>query len=224
MTYDTQFKNIMEDLRVNYQQNLIQKVFLYYVSHGFHNKQKDENLFLKGKNEDDDDDLQEEQLKKTEKDEEDNLMLLRKRRKIKTISLFDCKCALVELCHEKFPSSLIHKLLVEKCHWNYHHERVSFEEFLKLHQEIKLIQNENRKFERTMSNPPDEIQELYEQFDIAKKGWIREETFTDILRSHAPNFQREYGKEFFSLMDPNETHRVRVSSHRLHFFAYSILC
>jgi hypothetical protein len=118
------------------------------------------------------------------------------------ISIFACKCAILELLNLEIPLSKIRKILINDCRWNCYFGNVSLEEFLRLYHIITG---------RTMSgHNNDHLQTMYEFYDICDRGWVDKQNFSDVFKSVCPQLEKEIGNDFFSLLDLNNTNRVSL--------------
>lgn len=119
------------------------------------------------------------------------------------ITLFHCKCALIELLGEEISTKSLSKLLMECCKWNYHQYYVSLDEFAQLY--LVIITHPSFADLKQKAN-----QQLYSRFDTVDKGWIKNEEFSEVMSGSYPAFAKGFGRDLFEkMLDPNNSGRVR---------------
>jgi hypothetical protein len=118
------------------------------------------------------------------------------------ITIFACKCAILELLNMEIPLSKIRKILINDCRWNCYFGNVSLEEFLRLYH---FIAGRN-----IAVNKDDRLQTVYEFYDICDRGWVDKQNFSDVFKSVCPQLEKEIGNDIFSLLDLNNTNRVSM--------------
>ena len=80
-----------------------------------------------------------------------------------TLSVFECKCALVRALGVNMPVREIGAILLGQCSWEKNGTGVNFTQFLRLYQEVNKLQEKSSR-----------QSDHYAVFDTKNKGWINE--------------------------------------------------
>jgi hypothetical protein len=127
---------------------------------------------------------------------------VKSQQRVTGITLFHCRCALVELLNEDYPLKKIKTILINRCHWNFHHVLISFEEFNRLYSH----------FLDCAVTKSDLFSDVYDLFDDNNKGYIRKEQFITVFSSVSPHLSSTKAEDVFSLIDVTDTKQVRTIS------------
>jgi hypothetical protein len=114
------------------------------------------------------------------------------------ITLFHCKCAILELVNEDYPLKKIRTILINHCHWNFHHVLISFDEFKRLYSHIA----------GHLKAKSDLFSDVYHLFDDNGKGYVRKEQFLSVVSSISPQLSMNKAADMFSLIDVTDTKQV----------------
>ena len=105
-------------------------------------------------------------------------------KKNKLVSVFDCKCVIIQLFGKNISSKEIISVLCSKCNWKLNNYGINIEQFkILIHHYADQFKNECK----DNSN----ILKYYYHFDQKQKGWISENDFMNQFTSTQQQYRYE---------------------------------
>lgn len=136
-----------------------------------------------------------------------------------TLSIFDCKCAILQLYGKSIPTKEIASILQNTCSWMPDGTGVTYEQF---HTLLSELSRQNIIIKSSCASS------YYTYLDKKNKGWITADDFKGALSTVAPLLARKYADDIFALADIHQvgqvTKRSYVTSshhHRINSKAYA---
>ena len=127
-------------------------------------------------------------------------------KKTTTLSIFDCKCAIIQLYGKSIPTKEIASTLQNSCSWVPDGTGVTYEQFYTLLNELSR-QNIIIKSSSSCASS------YYNYLDKKGKGWITADDFRGALSTVAPSLARKYADDIFALADIHQVGQVTKRSY-----------
>lgn len=122
------------------------------------------------------------------------------KRNNKYISVFDCKCVIIQLFGINISSKEIISILCSKCNWKLDDYGINIEQFkILIHYYKDQLKNDSK---------DNSILKYYYNFDNKQKGWISEDDFINQFNMVTPYLATRYGHTLFNLADINNNGRI----------------
>jgi len=120
-----------------------------------------------------------------------------------TLSVFDCKCAIIQLYGKNIPTKEIARILQNACSWVPDGTGVTYDQF---HTLLTELSSQNIVIKASAST-------YYNYLDKKGKGWINVDDFRGALSTVAPLLARKYADDIFALADIHHVGQVTKRSY-----------
>ena len=121
-----------------------------------------------------------------------------------TISIFDCKCAMIQLYGKSIPTKEIASILQSRCKWVADGTGVTYEQF---HTLLSELSRQNIIIKSSSASS------YYNYLDKKGKGWITADDFRGALSTVAPSLARKYADDIFAVTDIHQVGQVTKRSY-----------